>query len=63
MTKCPGPCLWLREAGPVDASVLEADVSRLKCWQRSGVCGGAGPPSACAAAALVPAATVWLRVL
>lgn len=47
----------------MDASMLEADVSRLKCWQRSGVCGGAGPPLACAAAALVPAATVWLRVL
>lgn len=47
----------------MDASMLEADVSTLKCWQRSGVCGGAGPPSACAAAAVVPAATVWLRVL
>lgn len=47
----------------MDASMLEADVSTLKCWQRWGVCGGAGPPSACAAAAVVPAATVWLRVL
>lgn len=60
MTKCPGPRLWLREAGPVDASMLEADVSTLKCLQHSGVRGGAGPPSASAAAALVPAATVWL---
>lgn len=63
MTKCPGPCLWLCEAGPVDALMLEADVSTLKCWQCWGVCGGAAPPSACAAAAVVPAATVWLRVL
>lgn len=47
----------------MDASMLEADVSMLKCWQRSGVCGGVRPPSACAAAAVVPAATVRLRVL
>lgn len=47
----------------MDASRLEADVSTLKCSQRSGVCGGAGPPSARAAAAVVPAATVRLGVL
>lgn len=45
----------------MDALMLEADVSTLKWLQHSGVCGGAGPPSACAAAAVVPAATVWLR--
>lgn len=60
MTKCPQPCLWLSEAGLIDTLMLGADVSMRKC---SGVCGGAWLPLAGAAAARVPAATVWLMVL
>lgn len=53
MTECPRPCLW-RETGLIDALMLGADVSMLKCSQRSGVCGGAWLPLAHAAAARVP---------
>lgn len=44
MTKCPRPCLWLHEAGLIDALMLGADVSMLKCSQRAGICGGAWLP-------------------
>lgn len=62
MTECPRPRLGLHEAGLMDALMLGADVSMRKCSQHSGVNGGAWLPLACAAAARVPAATVWLRV-
>lgn len=42
MTKCPQPCLWLREPGLIDALILGADVSMLQRSQPPGVCGGAG---------------------
>lgn len=63
MTKCPRPCTRLCEAGLIVTLMLEADVSMLKCSQRCSVCGGAWLPLAHAAAARLPTATVWLRVL
>lgn len=60
-TKCRRPCLWLLEAGLIDALMLGADVSMLKCSQRSGVCGAAWLPLVHAAATRVAAATVRLR--
>lgn len=63
MTKCPRPCLWLLEAGLIDALMPGADVSMLKCSQRCGVCGVAWLSLTRATAARVSTATVWLRAL